>query len=237
MTWPPLRMLLVMASTADAQVRQIPLEASHQLNRPKLEKTIALERILESLLGRFGELDMPPQSSRFGVRYQLVELAVVFISGVGVVELRLAGRERRDFPHQLDPKDACSNVELLDGNIGGDREPKRAVERKKRLHVRIVANARPFGLDVWAGKLSKPCIERGAVDGAVEELEHLPGLAQQDGDRAFGQGGPLDSLCLQAIRVGAVPHHLSELGGKKPAVWSRECGRGEHDRSDFENQQ
>src|SRR5262249_34096267 len=40
-----------------------------------------------------------------------------------------------------------------------------------------------------------------------------------------------------AIRVGAVPHHLSELGGKKPAVWSRECGRGEHGRSDFENQQ
>src|SRR5262249_59452484 len=121
MTWPPLRMLLVMASTADAHVRQIPLEAGHQLNRPKLEKTIALERILERLLGRFGELDVPRQSSRLGFRYQLVELAEIFISGVGVVELHLAGRERRDLPHQLDPKDDCSNVELLDGNIGADR--------------------------------------------------------------------------------------------------------------------
>src|SRR5262249_41539587 len=148
MTWPPLRMLLVMASMADAHVRQIPLEAGHQLNRPKLEKTIALERILERLLGRFGEFDVPPQSSRLGVRYQLVELAEVFIPGVGVDELLLGGRERRDSPHQLDPKNACGNVELLDGNISGDREPKRAVESKERLHVRIVANARPFGLDV-----------------------------------------------------------------------------------------
>src|SRR5262245_60844619 len=141
MTWPPLRILVVMVSTDDADVRQIPLEAGHQLNRRRnLEKTLALERIFERLLGRFGELDVPRQSSRLGFRYQLVELALVIIGGVGVVEFHFSRIDRMDSPHQLDPKDECSTVEVLDGSIGGDREPKRAVESKEGIHIRIIAN-------------------------------------------------------------------------------------------------
>src|SRR5262245_15075935 len=82
--------------TADADVRQLPVEAGRQLKRPnKLAKAIAVDRILERLLGGFEELEVPRQSIRFGVRYQLVELGVQFIGGVGVVELHLARAVQR----------------------------------------------------------------------------------------------------------------------------------------------